>query len=132
MTTGNTCVNCEYVSDGNVWKDGEVCLFGSLFACSMKCAEEWAQENAAEGYKPGQPGFDADVHNDKAHDFTSLDTGAGSQQRTYYWWCPACGTLRFRNANGEVRFKRPSGRHGYIESPQLEEPPCNPAEVAHA
>ncbi len=55
------CIKCRKQSDGDVWKPGEVCLFGLIFACSLKCAEAWATEHAAEGYKPGQPGFTVDV-----------------------------------------------------------------------
>jgi hypothetical protein len=59
------CIECGKVSispDGT-WKPGEVCLFGSLFACSLKCAEKWAAREAAPGYRPGEPGFYVDEPN---------------------------------------------------------------------
>lgn len=71
MSDGNKpgrsrCVECSKASlDSNAWSPGEVCLFGMLFACSIACAEKWARENAAEGSRPGEPGFFMDVEPDK-------------------------------------------------------------------
>lgn len=59
------CINCGAVDEGDVWKDGQVLLFGMLFACSMACAEAYARENAAPGYRPGEPKFRAEVHSDE-------------------------------------------------------------------
>ncbi len=55
------CIECDAESPGSTWEPGEVCLFGFLFACSLECAEAWARKNAAAGFRPGEPGFDADV-----------------------------------------------------------------------
>ena len=62
---GTECVACGARSEGNVWKDGEVLLFGMLFACSTACAENYARHNAAPGYRPGEPGFAVEVHRDE-------------------------------------------------------------------
>lgn len=53
------CVECgsRSVSDDGTWKPGQFCLFGSLFCCSRACGERWATENAAVGFRPGEPGF---------------------------------------------------------------------------
>jgi hypothetical protein len=62
------CIECNVVREGSTWRPGEVCLFGMLFACSIECAEKWATENAARGYRPGEPGFDADITNESCGD----------------------------------------------------------------
>lgn len=59
------CIECGKQCPGDTWKPGQVCLFGNLFACSVKCAEAWAQREAAEGYKPGQPGFFMQVESER-------------------------------------------------------------------
>jgi hypothetical protein len=51
------CIECRKQCPGDTWESGQVCLFGTLFACSVACAETWARREAAEGSKPGQPGF---------------------------------------------------------------------------
>jgi hypothetical protein len=60
---GRECCECgkRTASEDNTWQPGEVCLFGMLFACSLTCAENYAAKNARDGYRPGQPGFDAVV-----------------------------------------------------------------------
>jgi hypothetical protein len=55
------CIECKANRDGDTWIPGEVSLFGMLFACSIECAKKWAAENAAIGFRPGEPGFDIDV-----------------------------------------------------------------------
>lgn len=61
MSDTAECCECgkEDVSDDGCWKPGNVCLFGMLFACSMTCAKAYATKHAREGYRPGEPGFDA-------------------------------------------------------------------------
>lgn len=60
-----TCVHCGEEREGDVWRPGEACLFGTLFACTIECATAWAQEHAPEGSKPGQPGFDVEIEADR-------------------------------------------------------------------
>jgi hypothetical protein len=57
------CIECGKVSisPSGCWQPGEVCLFGMLFACSLKCAEVYAAREAAHGCRPGEPGFSVDV-----------------------------------------------------------------------
>lgn len=61
MTDVAECAWCgkPSASADGCWKPGEVCLFGTLFCCSMACAKAYAENNAREGYRPGEPGFDA-------------------------------------------------------------------------
>lgn len=59
MTDEAECCECGTVSvsvDGT-WKRGEVCLFGTLFACSMRCAEAFATKHARVGCRPGEAGL---------------------------------------------------------------------------
>lgn len=60
MSDTSECISCgKRVTDDGTWKPGQVCLFGTLFACSMACAEKYAAAFAAEGYRPGEPHFEA-------------------------------------------------------------------------
>lgn len=61
------CIECGKESEGDAWKAGEVLLFGQVFACSRECGEKFAQENAQPGYRPGEPGFDIEVHTAGEH-----------------------------------------------------------------
>jgi len=62
MGNVSECCECGKTSvSGCTWQPGEVCLFGTLFACSLVCAENYARKNAREGFRPGEPGFDAHV-----------------------------------------------------------------------
>jgi len=52
------CAECGRKSehDDGVWHPGEFCLFGTLFVCSLACAEKFAS-TCAPGCRPGEPGF---------------------------------------------------------------------------
>lgn len=61
--TRRECIECgkDCSNADDRWQPGEVCLFGMLFACSLTCAESYARREARDGYRPGEPGFDAVV-----------------------------------------------------------------------
>jgi hypothetical protein len=59
------CIECKATRDGDAWRPGEMCLFGTLFACSVECAKTYAAREAAPGFRPGEPGFDMDVTNEQ-------------------------------------------------------------------
>lgn len=55
------CIQCGKESPGDVWQPGQVCVFGMIFACSMKCAIQWGNEDPAirDDHRPGQRWWDA-------------------------------------------------------------------------
>jgi hypothetical protein len=75
MIDATECIACGKVCPGGVWHPGEVCIYGSLFACSMACAEQWGREHAAQGHKPGQPGWRAE-ENQASDDVPTVTTQA--------------------------------------------------------
>jgi hypothetical protein len=60
VTVQRRCCECGKTSDSDIWQPGEVCLFGMLFACSLACAESYARQNAMDGFRPGESGFDVE------------------------------------------------------------------------
>jgi len=58
--SNSECIECGKPGHGDTWQPREVCLFGTLFACSLACAKKWAAREAAPGYRPGEPGFRVD------------------------------------------------------------------------
>lgn len=64
------CINCNKES-GDFWETGELCVFGTFFACSHECAVEWAEKGGIRpGYRPGEPMWEYDVHNQCEHVFS--------------------------------------------------------------
>lgn len=60
MIDESECCECGAVTvDDGCWRPGQWCLFGMLFACSLKCCEAYATKHAREGWRPGEPNFDA-------------------------------------------------------------------------
>jgi hypothetical protein len=37
------CIHCATEVPSDVWEPGQVCLFGSLFACCVGCAARWIE-----------------------------------------------------------------------------------------
>lgn len=37
------CIQCEKYVEGDIWKNGECCVAGMIFACCRACAETWCK-----------------------------------------------------------------------------------------
>ena len=42
------CVYCGKPTTSDVWKPGEVCIFGMFYACSEACAIAWLEAEGTE------------------------------------------------------------------------------------